>query len=524
MRPSDEHTSADDDPSFEPTKVETYPPTDGRPTAESIPPPPRAASDAELPPGTKLGDYVIEGKIGAGGMGEVYAARHPLIGKRAAIKVVRKELCSDESAVGRFVDEARVVNQIGHPNIVDVFAFGTTRDGRSYLVMEWLQGETLRVRLERGHLELIDICELMLPLLRALQAAHDSGVVHRDLKPDNLFLVEVRGERPILKLLDFGIAKLHRPDHRVAKTATGAIVGTPQYIAPEQARGQAIDGKADIYALGGILFELLAGRPPFIADNAMDMVAKHLMEPAPRVSQFVRVPPALDDLVLAMLAKEAAERPTLAQVVALIEKVKKDSARSTSPYETERESYTSLVPTARRPVATPTTTTADAPPVPMTATVREQRPRRAKWLVPVLALAASGLIAFAVVRQLGDGGEKAAEPPPTTVPVPVQMKAETPPPAPTFEPMPAPEPAPTPEPPAGNAPDAPVEPATTATATKRPPRVTKPEPVKKPESKKPESKKPESKKPEPHAEPAKPEPSVPTGDDLAGPGTFKRSP
>ncbi|MDX2092887.1 MAG: protein kinase [Kofleriaceae bacterium] len=517
MRPSDELTRPDGDPALDPTELAEPAPSDGRPTEESIPPPPRAASEAELPAGTKLGDYVIEGKIGAGGMGEVYAARHPLIGKRAAIKVVRKELCSDESSVGRFVDEARVVNQIGHPNIVDVFAFGTTRDGRSYLVMEWLQGETLRGRLERTRLELDEICELMLPLVRALQAAHDSGVVHRDLKPDNLFLVEVRGERPILKLLDFGIAKLHRPDHRVAKTATGAIVGTPQYIAPEQARGQPVDGKADIYALGGILFELLSGRPPFIADNAMDMVAKHLMEQPQRVSRFVGVPSALDDLVLAMLAKEAAERPTLAQVAAVIEKVKADGARRTSPYEPERESYTSIVPTARRPVVPPQpmTSTADAPPVSMTSTVPPPA-RRTTWFVPVLALAASGLVAFASVSQLG--GDKAPPEAPTTAPV--QRKTESP----TFAPVPAPTASPAPPaPPAAAAipsppPDAApasVEPAPPPpSTTKRPLRIAKPGIVKKPEPvKKPESAKPETR-----------QPSVPTGDDLAGPGTFKRSP
>jgi eukaryotic-like serine/threonine-protein kinase len=294
-----------------------------------IAPPARSASaqgsvhadDAFLEPGTQLGEYRVEGPIGEGGMGVVYAAVHPLIGKRAAIKVLKKELCRVAFNVERFVDEARVVNQIGHPNIVDVFAFGQTADGRSYFVMEWLRGESLRERAERSRLDLDEICDVVRPLARALEAAHEQGVIHRDLKPDNVFLVDVRGEAPLVKLLDFGIAKLAREEHRMERTATGAMVGTPQYIAPEQAKGYAIDHRVDVYSLGGIMFELLTGRPPFDADNAMEMVAKHLMEPAPRASAFTYVPPVLDDLVLAMLAKDPAARPSLADVASVLEQL-----------------------------------------------------------------------------------------------------------------------------------------------------------------------------------------------------------
>src|SRR5262249_53115214 len=275
-----------------------------------------------LEPGAVLGEYKIEGKIGEGGMGTVYAAVHPVIGKRAAIKVLRKDLCEDPYSVERFMDEARVVNQIGHLNIVDVFAFGEMLDGRHYLVMEFLRGETLRARMDRGRVELAEACAILRPLARALEAAHGKGVIHRDLKPDNVFLVEVPDEPARVKLLDFGIAKLAREDHRISRTATGAMVGTPQYIAPEQAKGHTIDANVDVYALGGIAFELTTGRPPFVADNAMEIVAKHLMEQPPRPSQLAQVPSELDDLILAMLAKEPKSRPSLAQVCAVIDRVR----------------------------------------------------------------------------------------------------------------------------------------------------------------------------------------------------------
>ncbi|HEY4175945.1 MAG TPA: serine/threonine-protein kinase [Kofleriaceae bacterium] len=273
----------------------------------------------EIKPGMRLGEYQVEAKVGEGGMGVVYSAVHPLIGKRAAIKILLKELCSDSATVERFIDEARAVNNINHPNIVDVFAFGEMPDGRRFLVMEWLEGETLRQRIARSRPSLAEVGAIVKPLVRALQAAHAKQVIHRDLKPDNVFLAR-RDDHPVVKLLDFGIAKLVRTDNGVSKTATGAIVGTPQYIAPEQAKGYAIDHKADVYALGGIVFELLTGRPPFIADNAMEMVAKHLMEAPVAPSSIVAdIPPELDGIVLRMLSKTPEGRPELTEVVSVIE-------------------------------------------------------------------------------------------------------------------------------------------------------------------------------------------------------------
>jgi serine/threonine-protein kinase len=280
------------------------------------------APDVDLAPGTVLGEYRVGDKIGEGGMGLVYAASHPVIGKRAAIKVLRRTLCENPVTLERFIDEARVVNQIGHPNIVDVFAFGTLPDGRSYFVMEWLQGESLRARLARGRLGIGEACSVLRTLARALAAAHEKGVIHRDLKPENVFLVEDRDAMPRIKLLDFGIAKLMREDSQVVRTATGAMIGTPQYVAPEQAKGRAIDPSVDLYSLGCIAYELFTGRTPFLADNAMEMVAKHLMEVPPRPRKLdSSVPPEVDSLIFAMLAKDSVDRPTLTEVGNVFDRV-----------------------------------------------------------------------------------------------------------------------------------------------------------------------------------------------------------
>jgi serine/threonine-protein kinase len=385
-------------------------------TLATPPPAGSAADDLTLPAGTMLGDYRVVGEIGRGGMGIVLSAVHPLIGKRAAIKVLKKQLCADPSSVERFIDEARAANQIGHPNIVDVFAFGKTDDGRSYHVMEWLAGESLRARLARERMTLAEISWVVRSLCRALTAAHAKGVIHRDLKPDNVFLVEVAGEPPLVKLLDFGIAKLVRTDRQLDKTATGQLVGTPLYVAPEQAKGQQVDHRADIYSLGCMVFELLTGQLPFLAESAMEVVAKHLMEAAPRPSTLVAVPAELDDLVVAMLAKDPVQRPSLADVAAVVDRAEHDRIRRTSPmYEPERESYHSIAVTARR--ATPSV---DDPSVRMR--------RRLTWVLPSIAIAGAAA-AYVVVSALG-GRE-----PPARAPVTLPVAIPTPPPRPQVTPI-----------------------------------------------------------------------------------------
>ena len=392
---------------------------DSRATQETAALPAAPGVAYELAPGARLGEYEIERKIGEGGMGVVFSAIHPLIGKRAAIKILKQELCADPVSLDRFIDEARVVNQIGHPNIVDVFAFGEMPDGRSYFVMEWLQGETLRERIARGSLTLDEIAEIVRPLTRALQAAHGKGVIHRDLKPDNVYLVELSDEQRGVKLLDFGIAKLASNDHRVERTATGAIIGTPQYIAPEQAKGYAIDHRADIYALGSIVFEMLTGRPPFIADNAMEMVAKHLMEPpVPASTLAAGVPPELDALVLRMLAKSPDGRPSLAEIRAVFERTRgraptplAHELRAASAPALTPSSMSGYPPVAARtwepsaPVAVPGDGAAVA--VSQQASIVQPRRRWTRWLA-LAGVPVAGAIAFVIVDSLGDATPEGA--------------------------------------------------------------------------------------------------------------------
>ena len=280
---------------------------------EALPPP------SDLMPGFQVGEYKIEKKIGEGGMGAVYGAVHPLIGKRAAIKVISAALGADSSAVNRFVQEAKSVNQIGHPNIVDIFAFGELPDGRNYFVMEYLQGESLADRIQRVEMPLGEAIEILDQVADALEAAHEKQIVHRDLKPDNVYLAAVRGGRTMVKLLDFGIAKLSVVDggtgSGVAKTRTGMMMGTPGYLSPEQARGKNVDHRTDIYALGCMTFEIVCGRLPFVADNAMDIVLMHMTAPPPRASEiWPEIPAPLDELIARMLEKDAAARPTLAEI------------------------------------------------------------------------------------------------------------------------------------------------------------------------------------------------------------------
>jgi eukaryotic-like serine/threonine-protein kinase len=387
---------------------------------------------SDLMPGTMVGEYRIEGKLGEGGMGQVFAAIHPVIGKRAAIKVIKLELCANAEAVERFVQEARAVNQIGHANIVDVFAFGTLPDGRRYLVMEWLRGESLSARLKREKLSVEEVCDILDPICRALEGAHEKRIIHRDLKPDNVFLCAVKGDKPVVKLLDFGIAKLAgTEDTRLERTRTGSMLGTPAYISPEQARGRGVDERTDIYALGAMAFEMFTGRPPFDADNAMDMISSHLHDPAPAPCSVVPgLPPALDTLLLGMLEKDPGNRPSLQRVRDSLADIRRAPMASRATVRAAPPLVDNGAPIpAERPRAVSVETTA-----------KVERGGKGKWIALAVVIAAG---AAAAVIVGGGRASKPAPPPPAAAvepskPAPVvEAPAPTPAPAPVVAPRPA---------------------------------------------------------------------------------------
>ncbi len=229
--------------------------------------------------------YRIIRVIGRGGMGVVYEAEHTTLGKRVAIKLMLEKYTGDSEAVARFTREALAASRIGNPHIIDVMDIGTAPDGRSFVVMELLEGAPLsRVIEEQGPMPPTRAISIMRQVLKAVGAAHAKGIVHRDLKPDNIFLLDHGDSGDFVKLLDFGISKMMDPDLQVAATkltTTGVVMGTPLYMAPEQAMGAEIDHLADVYACGVIMYELLAGKPPFDGATYAVLVAKLLTTEPP---------------------------------------------------------------------------------------------------------------------------------------------------------------------------------------------------------------------------------------------------
>jgi eukaryotic-like serine/threonine-protein kinase len=271
-----------------------------------------ANADADVAIGQMVGEYRIEGRLGEGAFGVVYRAVHPLIGKAAAIKVLNRQYSSNPQMVSRFIAEARAVNQIRHRNIIDIFSFGALEDGRQYYVMELLEGMTFDKYLEKkGRLAPDEAIPLLRGIARALDAAHAHGIAHRDLKPENVFLVFDEDAGVFPKLLDFGIAKLLGDTAGGGhKTRTGTPMGTPNYMSPEQCRGQNVDHRTDIYSFGIVVHETLTGRLPFQGEAVMDLLLKHTTAPAPPLSTVCPdLPQRLDAPLLAMLEKDPDARP-----------------------------------------------------------------------------------------------------------------------------------------------------------------------------------------------------------------------
>ncbi|WP_437723675.1 serine/threonine-protein kinase [Sorangium sp. So ce861] len=262
--------------------------------------------------GHVIGDkYGVTAIIGEGGMGAVYEAEHLQIGRLVAVKVMHPRETQQREAISRLEHEARVAGRIGHPNICEVYDMGWLPDGSPYLVMERLHGETLAQRIERrGVVSPSELVDIMLQVLSALVTAHERGIVHRDLKPENIFLSERAGMLPVAKLLDFGISQASGMDGAMDLTRTGMVMGTPYYMAPEQARGDVeLDHRLDLWAVGVILYEALTGQRPFVARNYNALLVQILtLWHRPVTELDPTIPPGLSRLVDRALAKERDER------------------------------------------------------------------------------------------------------------------------------------------------------------------------------------------------------------------------
>jgi serine/threonine-protein kinase len=279
--------------------------------------------------GHVVGKYRLLAQLGEGGMGTVYRAEHVVLGSPAAVKILLPQFTQDAVVVDRFFQEARAASAIRHAGIVEVFDFGRLASGQAFIAMELLRGEELAGFLaRRGQLDASLAVQIAIQMLAALNATHLVGVVHRDLKPDNVFLVPDSGAPGAIrvKILDFGIAKLTgRPlaGQPGRPRTKNMILGTPAYMAPEQCRGGGeIDARADLYAVGCLLFELLTGRPPFVASGDGEVMAMHIYEPPPRLSNLApHLPVELDALIARLLTKDPADRiPSAAYALATLER------------------------------------------------------------------------------------------------------------------------------------------------------------------------------------------------------------
>ena len=257
------------------------------------------------------GTYRVVELIGEGATGEVYLADHIHIGRREAIKVLRREVAADDRLAARFRREARAINRLRHPNIIGIYDFGRLPDGRLYLTMEHAAGETLDVVLRRhGRLDVVRSLHLLHQLASAIDHAHAQGVVHRDLKPHNLVLVDDRAKHDVVKILDFGLAKVLNPGGGGGEELTlrGEIFGTAEYLAPERLGPGPDDPRSDLYAIGCIAFELLTGKPPFTGPRALVMAAQMQSPPPSLARAFPGITAGLDVIVQQLLAKDPAAR------------------------------------------------------------------------------------------------------------------------------------------------------------------------------------------------------------------------
>jgi serine/threonine protein kinase len=375
------------------------------------------------------GEYRLLRKLGEGGFGAVYEAEHPLLKRRAAVKVLHRVADKDSDAVLRFIAEAQAVNQIRNRHIIDVFSFGKLNDGRHFYVMDLLDGEPLdRWIKHTGRVDVSTALQLLSPIAHALDLAHGAGIVHRDLKPQNIFLAWDPNGDTVPKLLDFGMAKLlgESPVH----TVSGTPIGTPLYMSPEQARGEKVDHRSDVYALGVLCYELLTGQLPFVGDTTVAVLMAHIIQSAPRASETCpEVSPLLDAPLLRMLDKNPEQRPSSAgEAVAALRRaaVESGAVLDESPLRLPRPDPTI---SGEQPRGEPDTLLDGDSPVLDADTERDAQRAvsadtraRPLWPFAVGFLALGGLLGFVVLR--GPAATPRAEPLPSiTAPVPSAASA-----------------------------------------------------------------------------------------------------
>jgi eukaryotic-like serine/threonine-protein kinase len=286
-----------------------------------------------LGPGLRLDGYELLQPLGAGGMGEVWLATEVRLGRKVALKLLPDELTRDPARVSRFEQEARAASELNHPNVCTILALGETAEDQHYVAMEYVEGETLRRRIAAGRLTIRESLDIAIQIAAALVAAHAHGIVHRDIKPENVML------RPdgLVKVLDFGLAKLTGATDSAAvevtqtafRTDAGSVVGTVAYMSPEQARGQQVDARTDIWSLGCVLYEMVAGRSPFAGTSSNDAIAAILdREPAPLARLEPEAPAELQRVVTKTLRKERAQRYQTVQDLLLDLQVLREEVRT----------------------------------------------------------------------------------------------------------------------------------------------------------------------------------------------------
>jgi len=430
--------------------------------------------------------YRILRKLGEGGMGVVYLAEHVVIEKKLALKVLFPDLTRRADLVQRFMQEAKSASRIGHENVIDITDFGQSPEGYVFIAMEYLSGQDLgQVLKAAGSLSWERAQPIVVQIVKALRAAHERGIIHRDMKPENIFVTPRDDGREFVKVLDFGIAKVMGLDEDVPRlTRTGMIFGTPEYMSPEQAQGQPVDHRVDIYAVGCIMFHILTGRVPFKADSFMGILSKHMME-APESPRALNpaIDPAIEAVILRAMQKDPAKR--FQSMRELLQALLPAAAGDLSGAISAASGSTAARTAAASVVPVPATTAERTAPLPYATHELEGRasiplaaanpevrrsktetfsradgpfadgppPRSRAGNAGLLALAAGAVVAlaagFVVLRGRATGTAPAAAVVPAAVPAPPPAAVTSPPPASPAPPAVAPAPLPV-EPPPGD--------------------------------------------------------------------------